>query len=53
MIQLKIIINVKIDPEEYPMPADGKVEFEVEDHVKEVFHEIEGISINKIKIIRS
>ena len=49
-IQAKIFIGVSIDPDDYPIPSDGNIAEELEDAVKEYFHEIDGIRIQMVKI---
>ena len=53
MIQLKVWFSIIVDEEEYPVPADGKVEIEIEDYMQNIFHDIEGLKLKNIKIIRS
>ncbi len=40
-----------LDAEEYPIPADGRVEEEMEEYISETFHEIEGVEIRNIKVV--
>lgn len=53
MIQLKVMFTIIVDEEEYPIPADGKVEIEVGDYLHDIFHDMEGLRLKNIKIIRS
>tara|TARA_R110000796_G_scaffold17378_1_gene53543 strand:- start:215 stop:382 length:168 start_codon:yes stop_codon:yes gene_type:complete len=50
MIRVKVMMTIDVDPEEYPIPSDGKVEEEIESYVTDVIHELDGV---KIKHIRS
>tara|TARA_R100000742_G_C4271406_1_gene90320 strand:- start:85 stop:255 length:171 start_codon:yes stop_codon:yes gene_type:complete len=50
-IQIKVLMTISVDETEYPMPVDEKVDEEVEDSLKEFFHDIEGMKIKYIKII--
>jgi hypothetical protein len=51
MIRVKMIITLSVDKEEYPIPADGNVGEEVEDYIKDVIYDLEGIKIRNIKTI--
>jgi len=50
-MKVKIMITMNLDAEEYPIPADGKVEEEMEEYIGETFHEIEGVEIRNIKVV--
>jgi len=45
------MMTLDIDPEEYPVPADGRVDQEIEDHMQEYVHDISGIKIKYMKTI--
>ena len=51
MIRVMMIITLSVDKEEYPIPADGDVGQEVEDYVKDIMYDLEGIKIKAIKTI--
>ena len=51
MIRVKIMMTVSVDPDEYAVPADGMVSDEIEEYIREAFHEIEGINIKHMKIV--
>ena len=44
-IRVKIMLTVDLDTEEYTVPADGKVDDEIESFVRESFYELEGTKI--------
>ena len=50
-MRVKIYINIDIDPEEYPIPADEDVGTEIEDGIKEYFYDVEGAEIRNIKTL--
>jgi hypothetical protein len=52
MITVKVYMTVRIDPEEYPIPADGDVAIEIEDAIEEYFYDIEGATIKSIKTLQ-
>ena len=43
--------TLQVDPEEYPVPADGDVTEDFEDYIRELFHDLEGVKIFHIKIL--
>ena len=51
MIKVKIMITLDIDAEDYHIPADGKVNEEMEEYIHETFHEIEGVKIKNVKVV--
>jgi hypothetical protein len=51
MIKVKIMMTLSIDPDEYAVPADGMVSDEIEEYIREAFHEIEGVKINNMKLV--
>lgn len=50
-MRVKMFITIDIDPEEYPIPADGQVGEEIEDGIQEYFYDVEGAEIRTIKTI--
>ena len=50
-IRVKVLMTINIDESEYPMPVDERVDEEVEDALREYFHDIDGMSIKNIKTI--
>ena len=49
MIRVKVNITLHIDPEDYPVPADGKVDEEIQDYIKDSLHDLEGVKITHMK----
>ncbi len=49
MMRVKIYIAVDIDPEDYPVPADGDVTEELEEYMYDMFYDIDGAEIINIK----
>tara|TARA_R110002020_G_scaffold86527_1_gene213608 strand:- start:199 stop:357 length:159 start_codon:yes stop_codon:yes gene_type:complete len=49
---VKMLIAIEVDPEEYPIPADGRVSEEIEDGIKEYFYDVHGAKIKSIKTLR-
>ena len=50
IIQVRMYINLEIDPEEYIMPSDGDVTEEFSDAMQEYIHDIVGVKIKNIKV---
>ena len=50
-MSVRVYINIDIDPEEYPIPADEDVGTEIEDGIKEYFYDVEGAEIRNIKTL--
>ena len=50
-MRVRVYINIDIDPEEYPIPADEDVGTEIEDGIKEYFYDVEGVEIRNIKTL--
>ena len=49
-IRVKMMITLDIDTEEYTVPADGKVNDEIEDFVREAFYDFEGAEVRNFRI---
>ena len=49
-IRVKMMITLDIDTEEYIVPADGKVNDEIEDFVREALYDLEGTKIKNFRI---
>ena len=52
MIRVKIMLTLQVDPEEYPVPADGNVAEEIEEGIQEYFYDVGGTNIRNIKSIQ-
>ena len=50
-MRVRVYINIDIDPEEYPIPADEDVGTEIEDGIKEYCCDVEGAEIRNIKTV--
>ena len=50
-MKVKIMMTLHIDAEEYPIPADGRVDDEMEEYIHETFHEIEGVKVKNIIVV--
>jgi len=50
MVKVNMMISLKVDPDEYPIPSDGRLDEELEDYITDLIHEIEGIKITNMRI---
>jgi len=50
MVKVNVMLSLRVDPDEYPMPSDGRLDTELEDYITDLIHEIEGVKINNIRI---
>ena len=48
-MRVKLYITIDIDPEEYPVPADGDVTEEIEDYMYDMIYDMDGAEILNIK----
>jgi len=48
--EVRIIMHLSVDSEEYIMPSDGDVTEEISDALKEYFHDISGIVVKYIRV---
>jgi hypothetical protein len=51
VMRVKMFISVEIDEEEYPVPADGRVDEELEDAFLDLMHDIEGVTVKSIRAV--
>ena len=51
-MRVKVYLTIDIDPEEYPVPADGNVAEEIEEGIQEYFYDVGGTNIRNIKSIQ-
>ena len=50
-IRVKVMMTLDIDPEEYPVPADGRVNEEIQDHMQDYIHDLSGVKIKHMRAI--
>jgi hypothetical protein len=51
MVKVNMMLTLKVDPEEYPIPSDGRLDEEIQDYVTDLIHEIDGIKITNMRTI--
>ena len=52
MVKIRIMLILELDPEEYPLPADGNIAEEFQDTMQELIHDVYGVKIKKIRTIQ-
>ena len=50
-MRVKMFVTLSIDEEEYPFPADGRVDEELEDAFLDLLHDIEGVTVKSIRAV--
>jgi hypothetical protein len=48
---VKVFLTLEIDEDDYPVPVDGHIDEEVEETMRELVYDIDGMSIRTIKIL--
>ncbi len=43
-------MTLTVDPEEYPVPSDGDVTEDFEEHLRETLYDLEGVKIMNMKV---
>jgi len=51
MVTVKVFMTLQIDDEEYTMPADGRVDEELEDAIQEMMYDIDGVRVRTIRTV--
>jgi hypothetical protein len=46
-----MFLTLNIDEDEYPVPADGRVEQELQEAVQEYIYDIDGVTIRTIRTV--
>lgn len=50
-MRAKIFLTIDLDEEEYPMPVDGMVVEEVDETLRNLIHDVDGMDVRAMKII--
>lgn len=50
-MKVKIFLVIDLDEEEYPIPADGMVNEELEQALESFIYDIDGLKIRSIKTV--
>jgi hypothetical protein len=46
----KVLMSLEIDEDDYPVPVDGSLEEEINEALYAYIYDIDGITINKMRI---
>jgi hypothetical protein len=50
-MEIKLLMTLDVDEQEYRMPADGKIEEEIHEAIHEFVYDIDGMEIKTIRLI--
>jgi hypothetical protein len=50
-MEIKLLMTLDVDEQEYRMPADGKIEEEIHEAIHEFIYDIDGMEIKTIRLI--
>tara|TARA_X000001388_G_C2208171_1_gene114014 strand:- start:130 stop:288 length:159 start_codon:yes stop_codon:yes gene_type:complete len=50
-MRVKIFLTIELDEEDYPIPVDGMVEEDVDETVRNLIHDVDGMIVKSLKII--
>ena len=48
-MKVKIYLTIEVDPDEYPVPADGNVSEEIAEGIEEYFYDVGGTTIKQFR----
>jgi|TARA_R110000796_G_scaffold82480_1_gene180853 hypothetical protein len=51
MARVKMMMTLSVDEEEYPIASDGMLTEDLEDYMKDLIHEVDGLKVTNIKTI--
>tara|TARA_R110001583_G_scaffold25328_1_gene91702 strand:- start:401 stop:559 length:159 start_codon:yes stop_codon:yes gene_type:complete len=50
-MKIKVFLTLDIDQEDYPVPVDGFISEEINEAIHEFIYDIDGMTIDTIRII--
>jgi hypothetical protein len=50
-MRVKILLTIDLDEDDYPMPVDGMVVEEVDETLRNLIHDVDGMDVRAMKII--
>jgi hypothetical protein len=50
-MRVKILLTIDLDEDDYPMPVDGMVVEEVDETLRNLIHDVDGMDVRTMKII--
>jgi len=50
-MRVKILLTIDLDEDDYPMPVDGMVVEEVDETLRNLIHDVDGMNVRAMKVI--
>ncbi len=50
-MKVKIFLTIELDVEDYPIPVDGMKEEDVDETIRNLIHDVDGMTVKSVKII--
>lgn len=50
-MRAKIFLTIELDEEDYPIPVDGMVAEEIDETIRNLIHDVDGMDVKSMKII--
>lgn len=50
-MKAKIFLTIELDEEDYPVPVDGMVVEEIDETIRNLIHDVDGMDVKSMKII--
>lgn len=50
-MRVKVHLTLRLDPDEYVMPADENPSEELEEQITDLVHEMDGVQLKHIKVV--
>ena len=50
-MRVKIFLTIELDEEDYPIPVDGMIEEDVDETIRNLIHDVDGMIVKSLKII--
>ena len=50
-MKVKIFLTIELDEDDYPIPVDGMIEEDVDETIRNLIHDVDGMTVKSVKII--
>ena len=50
-MKVKIFLTIELDEEDYPIHVDGMIEEDVDETIRNLIHDVDGMTVKSVKII--
>ena len=50
-MKVKIFLTIELDEQDYPIPVDGMIEEDVDETIRNLIHDVDGMTVKSVKII--